>query len=158
MNNKNIRLGFVTAASYLVGISAALALIAWLGSAMSFGGFDRFLSAEYAIGLSLGLIISFICGYSFHPLLSKSITRYANANPDMTLQFVKALCRSKLQCRYWGYTSLLSFTSAAIIFVLSGESYIEALCLLMAIGFISLYLSLQYKSLTKQTLRARLQF
>ncbi len=155
MTSKNIRLGLTVAAIYLVSVAAALALIGWIGSNLQMGAFHNLINAKYAIGLAIGLIVAFLGGYFYNPLLDKSITQYNHDNPDTPIHFATGICRAKLLSRYWGYAAAVCIPLAALIFALTGEAYIEGLCLLLPIGFISLFFSIHYKSKIRETMRER---
>ena len=155
MKNKNLKLGIITGTAYLSAIIASIAIIAWISTEMGLGGFSRFLNVGYAAGIILGLIIAFACGYSYHSMLSDSVTRYAGSTPDMSLNLVKAICRCRLLSRSYGYTSIATLLSAALIFVLTGDDYIEAVCLLMSIGFTALMFYANYRSQARQLLLNR---
>ncbi len=151
--NKNIIHGIIMAAIYVAAISGALAVMAWISSAMDLGGFDTYLNTQYAIGLTIGLAIAFVCGYAFDTLLSRSVTKQTNEDPDMPKDLLNKICRYKLLSQYSGYTSILSFVAATLIFVFTGEAYIQALCILMPIGFISLFFCLQLRFQGRQLMR-----
>ncbi len=155
MKNKNIRLAVITATIYLAGITAALSIIAWISSVLNAGGFSTYLNAEYGVGIVLGLAISFIAGYFYHPLLSTSIAEFRHANPDIPMKYAEGVCKSKLLCLYFGYAAVATLVAATAIFVFSGESYIEAICLLLSIGFTSLLLWLQFRFRSRDIMRSR---
>lgn len=155
MKNKNLKTGFITAAAFLTVIIAATALITWIATAMGLGGFSRFLNAGYAAGISLGLMIAFACGYYYHSLLSGAVTRYAANTPDMPLDLAKAICRYRLLSRCYGCVSIAALLSAAVLYALTGEACIEALCLLMAIGVTALLLYANYRHQARQLLLNR---
>lgn len=153
--NKNIKQGIIMAAIYVAAISGALAVMAWISSAMDFGGFDTYLNTQYAIGLTIGLVIAFICGYTFDILLARSISQHTDAYPDMPEDILKSICRYKLLSQYCGYTAALGFVAATLIFVFTGEAFIQGICLLMGIGFISLFFCLQLRFQGRQLMRKR---
>ena len=155
MKNKNLKLAIITAVVFLIGIIAAIAVITLIASTTELGGFSRFLNAGYAAGISLGVIIAFVCGYSYHSMLSDSVDRYAANTPDMPLALVKSICRCKLLSRCYGYTSIATLLSAALIFVFTGEAYIEAVCLLTGIGFTALLLYANYRHQARHLLLNR---
>lgn len=155
MKNKNIRLAIITASVFLAGVIASLALIAWIATEWNAGGFHRYFNAEYAVGLTIGTVISFACGYFYHTLLSRSITRYSQVDSDMPIDYLKAICKAKLLSRYCGYAATFCFVSAALMFALNGEEYIEAICLLMAIGFTGLFIGLNFRSRSREITRER---
>ncbi len=155
MKNRDVRLGIITAAIYLLAVTAILSIIAWIGTELNTGGFVRYANAEYGVGAAIGLIISFACGYYYHTLLSNSISNYSNSNPDVPMKFVERICKSKLLTQYFGFTAVACLGAAVLIFTFTEETYIEALCLLMSVGFISLLLSLHYKFRSREIMRER---
>ncbi len=155
MKNKNIRLAIITAAIYLTGITCALSIIAWISTVWNAGGFSRYLNAGYGVGIVLGLAISFIAGYSYYPLLSNSIAEFKHTHPDIPIKYAEGVCKSKLLCLYFGYAAIASLAAATAIFAFTGESYIEAICLLLSIGFTSLLLWRQLRFRSRDIMRKR---
>lgn len=153
MKNKDLRLGIITATIYFVGIASVLSIIAWIGSALQTGGFYRYLNAEYAVGIIIGLAVSFICGYFYYPLLSQSIAQYSHRNPDIPMNYVERTCKSKLLLKYFGYTAATCLGAATLMFAFTKETYIEALCLLMSTGFTSGLLWLHYRNRSREIMR-----
>lgn len=155
MMNKNTKHGITMAAIYLAGIGGTLAVMAWISSYMDSGGFDTYLNAQYATGLTIGLVIAFICGYTFGTLLSRSVTKHSNDDPEIPRDLLKEICRSKLLSQFCGYAAPLFFVAATLIFVFTGEAYIQAICLLMGIGFCSLFFYFQFRFQSRQLMRKR---
>ncbi len=153
MANNNIKLGITTAAIYLVGVTLVFALIAWMGSSMSLGGIEKILTAKYALGISIGFVASFLCGYFYNDLLSQQISRFALANPEIPMDFTKPICKSRLLSRYFGCISTVCLVFAVLLFALSGETYIEGLCVLLSLGFTTLFFTIFYHSKIRETMR-----
>lgn len=153
--NNNLKNGLLSAAVFLTAIIAGIAIISWLSTEMGLGGFSRFLNAAYPVGIVIGLMIAFACGYFYSTTLSDYARRYAANTSDMPLDLVNAICRCRLLSRYYGYTAIATLLSAALLFVFSEEAYIEALCMLMAIGFTALLLYANYRHQARQLLLNR---
>lgn len=155
MKNKDLKLGLITTALYLTGVAALLSIMACIGSFMQIGGFERYINAEYAVGIIIGSAASFACGYIYHPMLTKAIAKYSQSNPDIPMKYVEGVCRSKLLSYYSGYTAAACLSAAILTFAFTKETYIEALCLLMSIGFISILICLHYKFRSREIMHDR---
>ena len=155
MNTRNLRLALITTSTYLVAALSATGIMAWIAKELSIDGTAGFVNAAYISVLALGLVISFAVGYAYETLLSRSMLRYVHADPDLPEDLVRPICKGLLLSRFFGCVSAISLAAAAVTFALSGEAYIELTCLLMAIGFTNLFLSLHYRFQSRQLLRQR---
>ena len=155
MNTRNLRLALITTSTYLVATLSATGIMAWIAKEFSIDGTAGFINSAYIAVLALGLVISFAFGYSYETLLSRSMIRYVHADPDLPEDLVRPVCKMRLLNRFFGCVSALSLTAAGLTFALTGEASIELTCLLMAIGFITLFLSLYSRSQYRHLLRQR---
>ena len=155
MNSRNLKHALIAASTYLVAALSATGIMVWIAAEFPIEGTAGVVNAAYIAVLALGLVISFSLGYAYETLLSRSILRYVHADPDLPEDLVRPVCKGRLLTRLFGWTSALSLTAAALTFALKGKAYIELLCLLMAIGFSTMYVSLNYRFQSRQLLRQR---
>lgn len=160
MKNNNLKLGIITATVFLTSVIGALTIIAWMSSLIEHGDFftyffSRYLNAGYVGGIILGLIIAFLCGYSYNTILSNNIKKYLHIEQDMPIEFVKRICRAKLLSQYFGYSAVVSFLSTALLCAFTGYAYIEGFCILMSLGFISLIFWSFYRLQPREIMRER---
>ena len=155
MDTRNLRLALITTSTYLAATLSATGIMAWIAAELPIDGTAGLVNAAYIAVLALGLVISFAFGYAYETLLSRSMLRYVHADPDLPEDLVRPVCKGRLLSRFFSWTSALSLSAAALTFVLKGEAYIELLCLLMGIGFVALYVSLNYRSQYRHLLRQR---
>ena len=155
MNTRNLRPALITTSTYLAATLSATGIMAWIGRELSIDGTAGVVNAAYIAVLALGLVISFTFGYAYETLLSRSMLRYVHANPDLPEDLVRPVCKGRLLSRSFGCMSALYLAAAALTFGLTGETYIELICLLTGIGFTALYLSLNYRSQYRHLLRQR---
>lgn len=127
--------------------------MAWIAAEFPIDGTANFVNSAYIAVLALGLVISFALGYAYETLLSRSMLRYIHADPDLPEDLVRPVCKGRLLSRCYGYASALSLAAAALTFALTGNADIAFICLLMAIGFTALYLSLNYRFKYRHILR-----
>lgn len=155
MNRSNIKTALIASATYLAGTLGATGIMAWMSSEFSADGTVGFVNAAYITILGVGLVITFACGYAYHPLLSQSTLRYAQDNPDVPEDLARPICKGRLLSRCYGIASAVCLLSAASTFAFSGDAYIEIICLLMGSGFITLLSGLQYRFQSRQLYRQR---
>ncbi|MDE6291427.1 MAG: hypothetical protein K2M16_07835 [Muribaculaceae bacterium] len=155
MNTRNLRPALITTSTYLAATLSATGIIAWIATELSIDGTAGIVNAAYIAVLALGLVISFTFGYAYETLLSKSMLRYVHADPDLPEELVRSVCKGRLLSRFSGCMAALSLAAAALTFGLTGETYIELICLLMAVGLTALLLSLNYRSQYRHLLRQR---
>lgn len=155
MNRSNLKTALTASATYLAGTLGATGIMAWLRSKLSADGTVGFINAAYITILAVGLVVTFACGYAYHPLLSQSTLRYVQANPDIPEDLVRPICKGRLLGRCFGIVSAVCLVSAALTFAISTDAYIEILCLLMGGGFMALLVGLQYRFQSRQLYRQR---
>lgn len=155
MNRSNLKTALTASATYLAATLSATGVIAWIASEFPIDGTAGLVNAAYIAVLALGSVISFAFGYAYETLLSRSMLRYVHADPDLPENLLRPVCKGRLLSRSFGCMSALSLAVAALTFALTGEADIALTCLLMAIGFTTLFLSLHYRFQSRQLLRQR---
>ncbi|MDE6510638.1 MAG: hypothetical protein K2L00_00885 [Muribaculaceae bacterium] len=155
MKSKNIKPALIASAGYLAATVGATAIMAWINSELSADGTIGFINAAYITILAVGLVITFACGYAYHPLMSQSTLRYVQDNPDVPEDLVRPICKGRLLGRCLGIVSAFCLVSAALTFALSTDAHIEIICLLMGSGFMGLLVGLNYRFQSRQLHRQR---
>lgn len=155
MIDRNLKLALHSSLTFLAASIGATAILVWMTSELSADGTAGFLTVPYIAVLIIGLAATFLGGYFYDSLLSRSTLRYARTNSDIPKTLLRSICKGRLLSRWYGYASAICLLAATLIFCLKGEAGIQLICLLTAMGCLALFFSLHYYSRARQLRRQR---
>ena len=146
---------FLSAAGYVVVIAAIAVIFHWINSVG--GVHDNSDNNLFYVWVAMaGLVVAFLAGFCFCPLLERMISRYSTEHSDLTQEDIRSLCREKLLTRYFCILACGSFLAAIAVAIAVGiDTYPEMICILSGAGFTFAFLYFQTRNHYKQLYREK---
>lgn len=150
--------GLLSVTGYVVVIAILTAVFHWINSVAGNQDINRDNHSLYVWAAATGLMVAFIAGFCFCPILERMTLGYAAEHPDILSEDIRRLCREKLLTRYFCVFACGSFLAVIAMAVAVGlDSYPDLICTLSGAGFTFAFLYFQnhnrYKHLYRHSLR-----
>ena len=147
-----LKYGFLSAGSYVFVIAILIAIFHCINSASGSQTINNDNRLFYALVAAAGLVMAFLAGFCFRPILARMTSRYSLEYPDIPVEDIRYLCREKLLVQYFGILTCGCFLPAiAMVGVL--DSYPEMVCTLSGGGFSFAYRYFQCRNRYKHLCR-----
>lgn len=139
---QSLKYGLMTAAGYLIILTAMFALTTWIED----GGLSCIsvnITPFYVVLTVAGFLVAFFAGYRLPHIFSRMVDDYKSEYPDVPEKYVSEICRGKLLKSYSFNLAIVCLITAPLL-SLNRKPTIATWCL-FSIGIISTVAYIQYK-------------